>query len=109
MKRFKIGEPVIALTNPPDATHQPRVKGQQYIVQAIDYCAKCGSQSINIGYKAILCNSICPCGHRQPNGGLRFSDSKHFSRPQELELEIENAIEVEDYELAHELTNILNK
>lgn len=108
MKRFNIGETVIALTNPSGVNCQPRVKGQPYVVEAIMYCKGCGLQTINIGPKSESTYVTCTCGSEQVPDGLYWTASKHFARPQELEAEIEKAVEAEDYETAQELS-LINK
>lgn len=110
MKRFEIGEVVIALTNPRSERCQPRTKGSTYVVCAIQYCSKCGTQLINIGPKARINISgigVCSCGSYMQHEGLCWTKSDLFARPQELQAEIQEAVAVENYEKAHELQQLL--
>ncbi len=104
--RHNVGDEVIALTGP-KKNGQPRTKGQTYIVKATEYCAKCGDQAVNIGTTISLPATICVCGHNQSNGGLHWTSSKKFVKPQELQAKIEEAVEIEDYETAGDLHKIL--
>lgn len=109
MSNFKVGDKVIALTNPSSEGSQPRIKGEIYCVNAVSYCGGCGKQRINIGYYIshnntgyIDCSS---CNYSQPNNGLCFTDIKHFSKVDNKALE--NAVEEENYELASVLRDLL--
>jgi len=107
---FKIGQKVVALTNPPDDTCQPRVKGKIYTVIDVLYCHKCGIQSINLGYKAVHANVVeCICGVDKSNEGLRWTLSSLFAPLDNLESSITEAVEKEDYETAQLLHDILNE
>lgn len=109
---FKVGEEVIALTNPKDELCQHRVKGKTYIVKAIQYCMGCGGQNINIGesinlnFQFISC--YC-CNTRQPHNGLHWTASRHFIRPKDLKQKLEESLRNEDYETAILLRDINNK
>jgi protein-arginine kinase activator protein McsA len=100
MKRFKIGDKVIALNNPPDNNCQPRVKGNTYIVEAIMYCSGCGEQQINIGSSSSKNNMKCTCGEVVLNKGLKWTHSYLFTKINDLDIAIEEAVENEDYEMA---------
>lgn len=105
--KFKIGEEVIALTHPVNEQCQPRVKGKIYIVKDIHYCSKCGQQSINIGPMSKSPLIDCDCGVKnQLCGYLHFTFSKYFIRPQELQSQLEQAVEEENYEFAATLRDI---
>ena len=101
MNKFKVGDKVIALTNPQSEGGQFRVKGQTYTVEAILYCSVCGCQNINIGEKAKTDTGflLCTCGNHQPNNDLGWTDSKYFAPIDNLENIMEEAIANEDYEL----------
>ena len=101
MNKFKVGDKVIALTNPQSEGGQFRVKGQTYTVEAIQYCHACGCQNINIGEKPVF-NSLyiqCSCGSKQPHNNLGWTNSKYFAPIDNLENIMEEAIANEDYEL----------
>lgn len=109
-KRFKVGETVIALNNPSSELGQPRKKGQQYIVNAVIYCCSCGIQSINIGPKTRNGSLFsCGCGSKQPHWGLHWTVSEYFARPEELEAEMQSAVEEENYEHAAVLRDLINQ
>lgn len=99
MKKFKIGEKVIALTNPLSDMSQRRVKGNIYTVLAISYCYNCGRQAINIDPTPITAEfTRCNCGARQSTHGLWWTNSKYFSKVDKDSLQ--EAIDEENYELA---------
>lgn len=102
MKNFKVGDIVVALTNPRTELCQSRIKGNEYNVGAILYCPHCGSQKINIGcvgtMSTLLCNS---CGKGGiPNNGLAWTDSKHFILKEDMQETLEEALQDENYDLA---------
>lgn len=102
MKKFNIGDKVIALDSSQEEGQQKRVKGQQYIVCDIIYCAKCGMQAINLGEKLNAGWSdkyLCTCGARNDNFGLWWSKSDRFAPIDDIENIMEEAIANEDYEL----------
>lgn len=111
MGNFKIGEKVIALTNPRDPNSQPRVKGQLYEVLDVLYCSKCGEQLINI--TTIQTHSptfYCECGQRRiPNHNKYWTYSRFFAKPEELQSELDRAIEEENYEEAITIRDILGE
>lgn len=108
MKRFKIGDSVVALNNPMNSKSQPRVKGTVYKVVDIMYCSGCGVQVINIGESAQINSGFvsCPCNTRTPNKGLAWTQSKYFAKVDDLADAIEAAVAEEDYETAALLRDI---
>jgi len=110
--KFKVGDIAIALTAPQDAHGQPRIVGNEYEVKAVMYCAKCGAQSINIGLVSnSIINTICLhcCHYRQPHGALKFTDSKHFAKKEEMQRAIEECLAEENYETAAVLRDAKEK
>lgn len=107
MKKFKIGDKVVALTNPQDNMSQPRVKGHIYTVEAILYCNGCGVQTINIGERTNSYILRCNCGTENQSKGLYWTESKHFAKLDNLEEELKDIIENEDYEFARVLSEII--
>jgi hypothetical protein len=105
MKRFKIGDKVIALTNPVGRV-QPRVKGKIYIVKATKFCSECGDQCINIFDEYTAPVSKCICNHRMSSNNMWWTNSKLFAHVQDLESEIAEAVAEEDYEFADILHKI---
>ena len=96
-----IGDIVIALTNPKSPKSQMRVKGNEYVVQDVSYCSKCGRQSINIGTSTVTNNKVgCRCGTFRNNLGLAWTKSYHFVKREDFEQELAEALEEENYELA---------
>lgn len=105
MSTFSIGNKVIALKN---GEYQKVVKGKQYVVQDVSYCTHCGEQRINVLNEPFNGNIICShgCGRKQPSHGFKVTSSKFFIKVEEIEDKIKEAVECEDYELAHLLSNI---
>lgn len=105
-QRFSVGDRVIALTDPaePYPYCQPRNMGQEYTVEAIIYCSKCGIQSINIGPVVDKWFDVaigdCDCGHELNAGMIYWTYSYLFAPVQELDKLIEELLKVEDYETA---------
>jgi hypothetical protein len=50
MKKFKIGDKVVALVGQIHPNAQPRIKGQIYTVIDIMFCSRDGHQLINLGH-----------------------------------------------------------
>jgi len=109
MSKFKIGDRVIALTDPRDKRSQPRVKGQLYTVLDVNYCFKCGVQAINI--TTISTPNpyyYCECGqHNIPNQGKHWTLSRFFAKPEELSDELDKCLEEENYEQACIIRDLL--
>ncbi len=105
--KLKIGDTVIALTNPENNRCQPRVKGNKYTVEHLLYCPMCGTQKINIGEstpKEFSDIHTCICGHDHKTGNrLRYTRSQHFCKADEIKTALEEAIASEDYEFAAKL------
>jgi hypothetical protein len=99
-KRFKIGDKVVALTNPKSEFGQPRIKGNTYVVNAIMYCSGCGEQEINIGSSNPKNTTKCTCGELMLSKGLKWTHSHLFTKINDLDSAIEEAVENEDYEMA---------
>jgi protein-arginine kinase activator protein McsA len=107
MKNLKIGDQVIALTNPQGDYAQKRVKGNIYTVKDVLYCHSCGSQKINIGMPKIKHNTVgCNCGAISDNKGLGWTSSNLFVKVDDIHNAIDVACEVEDYETAAMLRDI---
>ncbi len=99
-QQFKVGERVIALDSCPetDPSRQPRVKGKIYTVKAVLYCSGCGSQKINIGYHSLSTSGQlrCDCGKRGDAEGLKWTNSVHFAKLDNIDKLIEEAVENEN-------------
>ena len=108
MKRFEIGDKVVALNNPENYFSQNRIKGHTYLVKDVLYCSKCGGQNINIGPKAKSNSGLlgCFCGHKNSNRGLGWTSSRYFAKVDDLADAIEAAVAEEDYETAAILRDI---
>lgn len=108
MKRFKIGDSVVALNNPTNSRSQPRVKGTVYKVVDIMYCFGCGMQVINIGERSQPSSGfvVCTCNVRIPNKDLCWTYSEYFAKVDDLADAIEAAVAEEDYETAAMLRDI---
>ena len=112
MKRieFKVGQKVVALTNPKTLTSPIRVKGNIYTVFDIMYCVGCGTQLVDINTSRVCGGKgdhlICFCGSRQNNNATVWTASKVFAPLDNLSESIEEAVSNEDYELAQTLTEV---
>ena len=78
-KEFKVGDEIIAITNPSNNYCQQREIGETYTVKHITYCTCCGTQMVNItdtncNYK----NGNCGCGTQYHTRGMFWTGSKHF-------------------------------
>ena len=106
----KVGDKVVALSDPMTERSQPRIKGKIYVVKAVAYCPFCGCQSINIGVKVKdgRCKCSNQCGTRE-NRGLAWTNSRHFANLYNLDEAIRVAVEGEEYELAMMLTDLQKK
>ena len=108
MKRFEIGQIVVALEDSKEIMQQPFKKGSKYKIEDIGYCAKCGKQFINFtnllpprgSSKCKTCNNI------QPNNGKTWSSSEYFALVDDITEELKEAVANEDYELAALLRDI---
>ena len=101
--RYRIGQKVIGLNSNPVV---PRVKGKVYTIDSVLFCSECGKQFLNFGKRAD--NSfenfgICTCGAKIDTKNRVWTSSKHYAPIDNIELQIEKAIEEENYELAASL------
>jgi len=99
-QEFKIGDNVVALTEPESSKNQTRKIGKKYIVRDIMYCSRCGEQSINIGVSSNFKYVKCDCGEIQDNKGKSWTLSSCFIKIDTIENEMYNAVKKEDYEQA---------
>tara|TARA_R110001606_G_C14895334_1_gene593249 strand:+ start:66 stop:416 length:351 start_codon:yes stop_codon:yes gene_type:complete len=100
-KIHSIGDIVIALTNPKNDKSQVRVKGNEYAVQDVMYCSKCGIQKINIGTSTVLSGKIkCNCDTVSLNLGLAWTNANLFVKREDFQEVFDEALEEENYELA---------
>ncbi len=109
MKRFAIGDKVVCVNaEPMPNTHtQPLTKGETYTVIDFMYCTACGEQSIRIGnYPTYDRSILCLQDHEMDSEGWLWSGSRRFIKANEVERELEKALEEEDYELAILLRDI---
>lgn len=108
MRRFEIGQIVVALEDSKEIMQQPFKKGSKYKIRDIGYCAKCGKQFINFTNTTPPSgNSKCiTCSNVQPNSGKTWSSSDHFAAVNDVKEELEKAVANEDYELAALLRDI---
>lgn len=98
--RHKVGDKVVSLTTRTEFNGQPRVKGQVYEVLNTRFCTCCGEQTINIEPTLSgLTKSRCTCGNIT-HTKLWWTRSTHFANLNNLEENIAEAVETEDYETA---------
>lgn len=84
---FRVGQRVVAITNPKNSLCQQRIKGQIYTVLDVMYCPKTGKQNIYIGgyTKGSMDHLKCSyCGGIHDAYGKSWTRSDHF-RPLELD------------------------
>jgi hypothetical protein len=110
MKRqFKIGDKIVSLV---DGTETRVKKGDRFNVLDIMYCSKCGTQIVDIGFKEAtylkslkcLCHNINLINYNN----TKWCDNKYFIHEDDLECELVEAVENEDYEFAQVLKDIIN-
>ena len=94
--KFQVGDEVIAISS----NHPKIVRGTTYTIQAILFCTDCGDQSVNVGFMEYG-RVKCECGNRSSPTPMLWSGSFRFVKAQDVESEIEDAVAVEDYELAY--------
>lgn len=106
--RYKVDQKVVALSNSKPNSPQPRVKGKVYTISSILFCSGCGKQFLNFGSvsdeRAIY--GTCACGAKTDARGLVWTPSKHYAPIDDIDSQIEKAVEEEDYELAALLRDI---
>lgn len=96
--RHSVGDKVVALGNG-KGLQQPIIKDNHYIVNAIQYCLKCGLQMVNVGFTTTHRTDVdCDCGSHQPHKGLYWTGAYAFAPLSETSLQ--HAVEEENYELA---------
>lgn len=109
-KRFSVGQKVIALNSSKSKDHQPRIKGNIYVIKSVIYCHNCGLQYLNFGYKANFDTDVfgtCKCGSKTHAKGLLWSNSKNYAPLDDIEEVLRMAVEEEDYEFASLLRDIM--
>jgi len=106
MSRFKIGDKVIALVGQMHPQAQPRIKGEIYDVVDVMFCHKNGHQMINLGHSSEHNYVLCTCGAKHPNRSLMWTNSNVFSKIDDVEKALAEAVAEEDYELAVILRDI---
>jgi protein-arginine kinase activator protein McsA len=107
--RYKVGQRVVALSNSKPNSIQPRVKGKIYTIDSILFCSGCGKQFLNFGTIADEgCDKYgtCSCGTKTDGRGLVWTSSIFYAPIDDIDSQIEKAIEEEDYELAAPLRDI---
>jgi len=110
MSNFNLNEKVVALSSA-SKPNQPREAGKIYTVTSIFYCDVTGKQMINIDNTKKFGKSLaikCSCGTiHNTRDHYAYTFSEKFIRPDDIDAAIMRAVEVENYELANLLTNIL--
>jgi hypothetical protein len=103
---MKIGDKVIALSNPPDDRCQFRSKGSVYMVNAVSYCVMCMKTLINIGQRSNHAAVMCKCGMMMETQGLMWTPQDEFVLLADKEFAMQNAVDCEDYEFAAKLRDL---
>jgi len=106
-KKHNIGDKVVALSSA-SRPCQPRKQGKIYTITNVYYCPRKGNQLVNIdNTKKISRLTRCSCGEihsNMPNSSLTIAEE--FVNINDIQDEIDNAVEIENYELAHVLHQI---
>lgn len=111
-KRFQIGDKIIALSDSVSASSQIRKKGKIYEVTGIQYCSSCGIQTINIDFqKNIFLGTYTQercfyCKGISKPSEMGLTISREFAKIDDINQELEKAVENEDYELASLLRDL---
>lgn len=79
----------------------------EYIVNSISTC-ECGDISLDVGLVADGEYVRCKCGNRIPQYGTRLCSAVRFIKRQPIQEQIDEAVQEEDYELAHLLSQLTN-
>jgi hypothetical protein len=103
---MKIGDKVIALSNPPDERCQFRMKGSVYMVNAVSYCVMCMKTLINIGQRSYHKEVMCKCGMLMDTKGFMWTPQDEFVLLSDKEFAMQNAVDCEDYEFAAKLRDL---
>jgi len=102
-RKHEIGDVVIAI-NTKKAPSQKRVKGQSYTVTDVMYCETNGDQLVNIDNTPSVGSSNqinCACGKRHKlNESLGYTYSIYFINIKNLDAELKEALEQENYDIA---------
>jgi len=109
MRKFKIGDKVIALNTPTSPNCQYRVKGKIYTVTMVMNCQLCGVELLNIDNKLSTnphTKLQCGCNHRMEHFGRGFTQSKHFAPIDDIDELILTCVEDENYEDADFFTKV---
>ena len=110
--KFKVGDIVKCInvgSLPGNAsTDNPPLRlNTEYIVNKIITC-KCSRVKLDIGIIATSEYCKCQCGRLIPQYGSRLCDSIRFIKRQPIQEQIDEAVQEEDYELAHLLSKLAN-
>lgn len=122
MENWKKGDIAICVndgllpTSNPNRNQPPLRKNMEYIIHGV-YTCECGSTRLDVGISNKN-GTFCRCGAlSSPKIGIWWCSSERFVKKQtkseennneeELEIAIQEAIEMEDYERAVELTKQL--
>jgi hypothetical protein len=103
---MKVGDKVIALSDAPDDRCQFRMKGSVYMVNAMSYCVMCMKTLINIGQRSNYQAVQCKCGMMMETQGLMWTPKDEFVLLSDKQIELDKAIEREDYEFAAKLRDL---
>ncbi len=108
-RKHKVGNKVVALSTK-DRPSQPRKVGEIYIVTYVYHCPSTGDQLINIDN--ILKRSentitLCSCGRMHNIGNnLSLTIAEEFVDIENIQEELDNAVETENFEVAATLHKI---
>lgn len=109
--RFKVGDIVIANTSK-TCKHNPRQAGEKYKVLAVHNCRNCNEELICINNSDLpkLFAIACSCGDKEFSSNKPWTKASNFTMSTgNLHIELQLAIEREDYEYAAKLRDQINQ
>jgi hypothetical protein len=111
MSKFKTGDIVIAITSKVCKIN-PREEGEAYKVRGVMKCPSCSDEYVCITDETFRPKTIkcAECGFDQVKSNHPWTSVIHFRlQGANLEEQIKDALAVENYELAAQLRDQLNK
>lgn len=104
--KFKVGDEVVAITSK-SCKYNPREAGKQYKVYAVHNCLSCGEELVcvtKVDLPRVMSIKCSSCGSSDFSSNKPWTKASHFSiSTASLHVELQLAIEREDYEYAAKL------
>lgn len=110
--KFKVGDEVVALTSK-SCKYNPREAGKKYKVYAVHNCLSCGEELVCVNKNdlpRVMSIKCSTCGNTDFTSNKGWTKASHFTMStQNLHVELQLAIEREDYEYAAQLRDRMNQ